>query len=179
MSPKVSLAVAALALSLPLALGCGAPPKSEPDDGGPPPTDINPQAAACVLPSGRACRDVHGGTTCPADDGCNWCGCGVAWSNSATAACTQAGCATPDPSSRPNDAPQWPGCRDQADCPTNYACVFDPGCDQTLGRCSSQKFYCPHKNGTFTVCGCDGKTATFTALGCEPDRAYAYAGACK
>lgn len=143
-----------------------------------PPPDGGGGAGICAISPTQPCVGYRGHGC--AVDSCNYCDCGPSWGGSPTmAGCTQAACTTtPDLSGQPAGAAAWPACRDQADCPTGYACLFTQGCGRTHGVCNMQKFYCPHDSPTFTVCGCDGKTATFKAIGCEPDRPYAHAGAC-
>jgi hypothetical protein len=111
--------------------------------------------------SGAANRGCPGGS-------CNWCDCGPGWGNTTDVSCTQVGCAGSGAGT----------CQSQSDCPSGYACIFNVGCDQLVGQCNNQTFYCPHTQRTFTLCDCDGNTVTDTVNSCAPDRRYQHVGPC-
>ena len=146
-----------------------------PTDGTVPPDGAS---SACTFQtSGRVC----GGSApfgCPSEDGCNWCACGGDFGSTTSAACTQVFCTPPDMLFRPAGAPAWPRCRNQADCPDQFACIFDAGCGETEGRCSWMQMYCKHEPTNLTICDCNGQTQTITVSSCAPDRRFAHRGPC-
>jgi hypothetical protein len=128
----------------------------------------------CHFTDGTRCGGAGSANRGCAIDSCNWCDCGPNWGDTNVAGCTLVGgCFSP-----PDAGAGWDRCRSQADCPSGLACIFMVGCDQQLGYCNDQTFYCPHDPTTFTLCGCDGRTVTITVHSCAPDRQYAHVGSC-
>jgi hypothetical protein len=132
-------------------------------DGGAPDDLSAVTPLACAFADGRSCGGAGSANRGCAVDLCNWCDCGAGWGGTSLATCTEVHCNQGD-----GGASSLP-CGSQADCPS---------CDQTLGQCNSQTFYCPHDQKTFTLCDCDGHTVTDVVHSCAPDRRYAHAGAC-
>ena len=159
-------------LSMALTVAACSHPAARPDAG----TDagVADAAGGCAFANGTRCGGPGSANSgCPGSS-CNWCDCGVGWGDDPNhASCTQAGCPAPA-----DAGADYLRCHSQSDCPQGYACIFNVGCDQTLGQCNGQTFYCPHDPRTFTLCDCDGKTITDTVNSCAPDRPYAHAGAC-
>ncbi|MDB4965610.1 MAG: hypothetical protein JWN44_1299 [Myxococcales bacterium] len=129
--------------------------------------------SVCGFANGTNCGGAGSANRGCAPDACNWCDCGPGWGGTNMAGCTAVGCPPP-----PDAGADYLRCHDQSECPPGYACIFNAGCDQTLGQCNAQTFYCPHDPRTFTLCDCDGNTVTDAVSSCAPDRRYAQAGAC-
>lgn len=125
-----------IALALLVLAGCpSTATQCHPDAGPPDGGGLDPCTNRCYRPSGYWCNTGTGMDRCASDDGCNRCDCYATgnW------VCTQALCIKGDLGPVADGGPSWPFCRNDADCPPQQFCTFDPDPTEKLGRCTRRQ----------------------------------------